>query len=350
MSLLTNTDEIRKHIELDIFDYSFLSDELVNVYSTYEAKFKTLFEQYSDAWDLDNCYFYIRNSVSCNASAIKTGEFNLINITNGYPILMDKKFQDEFFKNLLFVALHNDKEISDAYCDLYENLGSELTDFILDCSIRFTFHHEFRHILQFNFSKSNKDFNFNENFSSKSKFRMKKHSWEYDADRAGAYRVLRFSQERCTSLGLNSKEHLKCILHIALSAIIITNNLFYFNIINDHANRKRIKANSFYTKKFSHPHSLVRITNVITYFIDCANDDNSSLDMDFQETINNVLKINKLYFDSLADSNDFVDQFFCEWGTYLKDINAYNNELYEFAIRNKAIKSLLTYTGANFEA
>lgn len=350
MPLLTNTDEISRHIELDIFDYSFLSDKLVNVYSTYETKFKALFEQYSDAWGLDNCYFYIRNSVSCNASAIKVGEFNLINITTGYPILIDRKFQSEFFKNLLFVALHNGKEISDAYCDLYEKFGSKLTEFILECSIKFTFHHEFRHILQFNFSNLNKDFNFNEYFSSESKLRMKKHSWEYDADRAGTYRVLRFAQERCTSLGLNSKEHLKCILYIALSEIIITKNLFYFNVINDHTNRKIIRSSSFYTKKFSHPHSLVSIINVITYFIDCANDDNSSLNMDLQETVNNVLIINKLYFDSLADSNDFVDQFFGEWGTYSKEINAYNNELYEFAIRNKAIKSLLTYTGTNFGA
>lgn len=350
MPLLTNADKIGKCIALNMFDYNSLSDELVSVYSKYDNKFKNLFEQHSDAWDLDNCYFYIKDSNSCNASAIKIDGFNIINITNGYPILMNRKLQDKFFENLLFVALSNNKKISDAYFELHKNLGSELTEFILDCSINFTFHHEFRHILQFNFSRSNKNFNFNENFSSERKFRMKKHSWEYDADRIGTYRVLRFSQEKCIGLGLKSNDHLKCIMYIALSAIIITKNLFYFNVINDHENVKTIRANSFYTKKSSHPHSLVRIVNVIAYFIDCANDDNANLNLDFQETINNVLMINKLYFDSLNKKNDFVGQFLHEWEIYSNQINSYNNELYEFSIRNKAIKRLLTYTGTNFGA
>jgi len=349
MALLA-ASEISKHIELNMFDYSFLSDDLVGVYSLYEEKFNSLFEQYSDAWGLENCYFYIKNSNFCNASATKSDEFNLINITNGYPILMDKKFHGDFFKNLLFVAFINSKDISDAYVDVFEKLDDEMKDFIHDCSIKFTFHHEFRHILQFNYSPSNKNFDFSENFSSDSVFRMTKHAWEYDADRNAIYKVLRFAYEKYTEIGLNTQEQLKCIFYIALSSIIITKNLFYFNVINDHTNRKGIKPKVFYTKKFSHPHSLTRIINAITYFIDCANDEHLNLNMDLQETINNTLKINKLYFDSLTNNTEFTEQFVNEWGTNSNKINAYNNELYEFAIRNKAIKNLLIYTGANFGA
>lgn len=345
MPLLINSDEIRNHIEIDIFDYSDLPVEQANIYSEYEVKFKELFEQHSVAWRLENCFFFIKNSNTCNASAIKINGFNLINITNGYPILIDKKFKKSLFENSIIISLINNQEISEAYCDLHENENFNFRDFILDCSIRFTFHHEFRHILQFNFSKSDRNFDFSENLDSESKFSMIKHSWEYDADRLATYRVFRFAQEKYNSLGYRNNNYLKCILYIALSGIIITKNLFYFNVINNYTNVNPIRVKDFYTKKYSHPHSLTRIMNVITYFIDCANDDISNLNMDLQDTLNNVLATNNLYFNSLTGSTDFKEIFYSNLGKHLSKVNAYNNELYEFAIRNKSIKNLLTFTG-----
>lgn len=90
--------------------------------------------------------------------------------------------------------------------------------------------------------------------------------------------------------------------------------------------------------------------NIISYFIDCANDDISSLNMELQDTINNVFGINNLYFDSLAGTAEFKQRFFSELGDHLNKVNAYNNELYEFSIRNKAIKNLLNFTGTKFGA
>ncbi|MFA1563343.1 hypothetical protein [Aliivibrio fischeri] len=347
---LLKTKEISDQIELNEFDYSFLSPELTSIYRAYKSKFQTLFEQYSDAWGLENCYFYIKSSDVCNASATKFNEFNLINITNGYPILMNKKLQSDFFKNVLFIALINDKSINDAYVDVFEKFGNNLIEFINNCSVNFTFHHEFRHILQFNFSPSNRNFDFSENFSSDSKFKMAKHAWEYDADRSTVYRVLRFAYQTFVDLGLSTPEQLKCVFYLALSSIILTKNLFYFNVINDHTNREKIRPNGFYTKMYSHPHALVRIVNVLSYFIDCANDDHENLKMDLQETINNVLKINKLYFESLHEESNFTNQFVEQWGAHSNKINSYNNELYEFSIRNKSIKSLLEFNGTRFGA
>lgn len=345
---LLQSEEISEHLELEQFDYSSLPTDLKCIYASYENKFQSLFERYSEAWKLDNCYFYIKRSDTCNASATKFNGFNLINITNGYPILMNRKFQSDFFKNLLFVALINDRSISDAYVDVFEEFDSGLVEFINDCSVKFTFHHEFRHILQFNFSPSNRNFDFSENLTSDSKFKMSKHAWEYDADRIAVYRVLRFAYQKYVDLGLSSQDQLLCVFYLALSSIVLTKNLFYFGVINDHTNKIKVNPNAFYTKKYSHPHSLVRIVNVLSYFIDCANADHPKLKMGLEETINNVLKINKLYFESLHEESSFADQFFEQWGTYSNEINAYNNELHEFAIRNKSINSLLCFSGTKF--
>lgn len=349
MPLLKNSDEISRYLHLDMFDYNGLPEHLVKTYSFYENKFNSLYEEYSEIWGLENCFFYIKNSNSCNASAIKINGYNLINITNGYPVLMERKFREELFRNQILVAIINEKNISDAYCQLHENQSFNIKEFMLECSIRFTFHHEFRHILQFNNSNARTNFNFQENLNTNTAFKMKKHAWEYDADRIATAKVLGFANDTKAILGYEEDNYLlKCILYIALSSIIITKNLFYFNVINDYSNASSVKIKEFYTKKFSHPHSLVRMINIISYFIDCANHRYPSLGFEYQEVINNVLGMNRLYFSSLTQDQSVLDDFFTEWKNNLNQINAYNNELYEFAIRNKPIKQLLLYTGADF--
>lgn len=347
---LLQSEEISEHLKLKLkqFDYSSIATDLKCIYASYENKFQSLFELHSNAWKLNNCYFYIKRSDACNASATKFNQFNIISITNGYPILMNRKFQIDFFNKLPIVALINDRSIYDSYVDVFKKFDTGLVQFINDCSVEFTFHHEFRHILQFNFSPSNKNFDFSENLTSDSKFKMAKHAWEYDADRIAVYRVLRFAYQKYVGLGLSSREQLLCVFYLALSSIVLTKNLFYFGVINDHANNKNLDANHFYTKKYSHPHALVRIVNVLSYFIDCANDDYPTLKIDFQEAINNVLVINKLYFDSLYKGSDFANKFFGQLKVCLNKINAYNNELHEFSIRNKLINSLLRFSGTKF--
>jgi hypothetical protein len=182
---------IKNDIPLDRFEYSGLDDELVNTYSSFESKFKELFKAYSAVHNLQNCFFYIHNSDSCNAAAIAHKGFNIIRINNGYPILIKDKFRLELFEKIIGVALVNEELIANAYLDLYQNQDFKFDIFMLNCSIAFTFHHEFRHLLQFNNSHSAKKFNYSENLD-KDKFEIMKHAWEFDADRIASFEIIKY--------------------------------------------------------------------------------------------------------------------------------------------------------------
>lgn len=94
-------------------------------------------------------------------------------------------------KNILLAGIINEKPLSEAYCDLEEDADFNYSKFILDCSIIFTFCHEFEHILQLNFDRHNRDNYLHENFEVTG-YDLKKHAWEFDADRMASFEVLKY--------------------------------------------------------------------------------------------------------------------------------------------------------------
>jgi len=340
---------IENGIKGRIFDYKGLEENLVNTYSYFEKKFQMLVKDYAEAYNLNNCFFYIKDSNSCNAFASKIQEYNIIGITNAYPILMKNKFDEKFFSNIIYIAFINEKPISDAYAELYEDPTFQFNDFMLDCSIQYTFSHEFRHILQFNSSKTFTDFNYSENLDTTS-FNMKKHAWEFDADRMAAYEVLKYVFSVHRKMKDKSNEKLICLMYIALSSMFITKDLFYFGIMNQTDSEKyTINKEDFYTKKHSHPHPLVRQYNILDFFYDSIKDDFPHLKLDAQQLLNNVLGISKLYFDILIPNQKGFYLRYQESTDLLDTINEYNGELYDYAVNDKAISGLLTSSGVNFE-
>lgn len=340
MCFVTNDDLIKDGIKLDIFSYYELPQDLINIYSSYETKFKKLFKDYSEVHDLKKCHFYIKNSITCNAAATTQNGFNIIFITNGFPILMQRKFKDDFFNRIVLAGLVNDTPISDAYVDLYEDRDFNIANFILECSIQFTFHHEFRHILQFNSSHSSKSFSYSENLE-KDKFSLIRHAQEFDADRIAAFEVLKYIFSVNRSFSSRTDEKFTCLLFLGLASMVITKNLFYFGIMNQIENSKKIDAQPFYTEKYSHPHPLVRIINIFDYFFSCINDDFPRIKIGLQHALENVLSINKLYFDSIVPDSDVMSLFFGELHTHIEEIHAYNNKLYDVAVSNESIRTLL---------
>lgn len=341
---------VREGIIERAFDYQGLDAEVINIYKYFEEKFQELYQSYADIFHLDNCVFYIRQGYySCNAFAGTIDEYNIIGITNGYPLLMKDKFNDQF-SNIICIGFINEKSISDAYCDLYEDQGFEFNEFMLNCSIQYTFRHEFQHILQlnqFNSSKIPKNFLYSENLD-KSNFSLKNHVWEFDADRMASYEVLKYAFSVYRSLKDKDNEKLKCMLYLALASIVITKSLFYFGVTNPTNPECTIYKQDFYTKQYSHPHPLVRIYNMVEYFYDNIKDDFPKLDIDPQQILNNVLGISKLYFDNLIPNQNVMQYYFEDTIKFLDEINHYNQELYDFAIKDKSISSLLKKRGINF--
>ncbi|WP_088890673.1 hypothetical protein [Leptolyngbya ohadii] len=332
---------IKKGIIKSAFDYQELDSNLIEVYEYFEEKFKNLYQSYAGIFCLDNCIFYISEDYyRCNAFAGIVQNHNIIGITNGYPILMKDRFDEKYFSNIVCIGFINEKIISDAYCDLYEDQNFKFDEFMLNCSIQYTFRHEFQHILQFNSSRLLKNSLCSENLD-KSGFSLRKHAWEFDADRMACYEVLKYTFSVYRSLKDKGNEKLKCIFYIALASIVITKNLFYFGVTNPISLEYTIDKQDFYTKQYSHPHPLVRICNMIEYFYSNIKNDFPDINIDPQEILNNVLGISKIYFDNLISNQNIMQDYFKDAIKFADEINSYNQELYNFAIKDESINALL---------
>lgn len=351
MASKRNDDLIKSGIIKDVFEYQGFDSEKVKTYAYFENKFLSLFQSHANAFGLNNFFFYIKNDNSCNAFASKINGSNIIGITNGYPIFMESKFDKKYFSTIFIVALINEESISEAYCDLEEDPNFKFNEFMLNCSIEFTFGHEFQHILQLNSSEITHDFRYSENFSENfnaTKFDIKKHAWEFDADRMASFQVLKYIFSEYRKLTSKNTEKLTCMIYIGLASMIITISLFYFGIMSQFPPNYSIDRKNFYTKEFSHPHPLVRTINIVEYFYVNAKCDFPELKIEIQEILNNVLGIMKIYFDSLIPNQRVMDCYFGDLGKFLDEINRYNQELYDFAIKDKSIKNLLKTRGINF--
>ncbi len=110
---------IMKGVIKSAFDYQGLDADLIITYKYFEEKFKNLYQSYADIFCLDNCVFYISEDYyRCNAFAGRIEDYNIVGITNAYPVLMKDKFDDKYFSNIICIGFINEKSISDAYVDL----------------------------------------------------------------------------------------------------------------------------------------------------------------------------------------------------------------------------------------
>ncbi|QEI42427.1 hypothetical protein BMF77_03034 [Dolichospermum sp. UHCC 0315A] len=156
-----------------------------------------------------------------------------------------------------------------------------------------------------------------------------------------SYEVIKYAFSVYANLKNKDNEKLKCLFYIALASIVITKNLFYFGVMNQVTQEYTLKKQDFYTKQFSHPHPLVRIFNIIDYFRDNIKDDFPTMEIDSQELFNNVLGISNLYFDNLIPNQNAMQLFVQDIKDNIDEIYRYNQELYDFAIKDKSIKKLL---------
>ncbi|EGI5429922.1 hypothetical protein F9653_14900 [Listeria monocytogenes] len=325
----------------DVFEYQDIDPEISRVYAYFENSFQKLFENYASLFNINNYYFYIKSNDTCNAFASKRKDYNIIGITNGYPILLKRKLDKKYFEKILLTSIINDPNLSVAYSDLEEDSDFDFSKFILDCSIKFTFNHEFEHILQMNYDPNIREgYLLHENLEMKG-FDLKNHAWEFDADRMASYEVLKYVFGIYSKLKEKNEAKLKCLLFVGCASMIITKSLFYFGVINQLEPKYSISKIGFYTKENSHPHPLVRCLNIMEYYYDNITSDFPRLKIDFQELFNNSVGIMKLYFDSLIPKQDIISYFFSDLKMYLDDIHQYNQELYDFAIQDQAIRNQL---------
>lgn len=334
---------VKHNVINDLFDYSFLEHNLNEIYSYFENKFVELYELRAKHYQLNDYCFYIKNGFGFNAFAKKIKGYNIIGITNGYAILSSEIFNKNNCKFIFSAGLKCDAALSNSFAELEERIDFSYSKFMMDCSISFTFGHEFQHILQFNSDSLKSDYSMSEN-TDKVEFSMQKHAWEFDADRFGILEVIKYAFEINRMLKTKDSRYLKCLIYVGVSSIIITRLLFYFNIIQ---NKTNIRIEEFYTKKYSHPHPLIRIFNILEYSVEDCKDSLTNVKIEMQEMLNNTFNISNIFLTEYIGNKDILKELFDMID--LDKINHYNNELYDYAINDKAIRTLLKKRNINFD-
>ena len=347
MNLEKIHDLVKWRVIEDYFDYQglCLDAEQLRRYKYCEDKFEALFTDKAIQYKLRDYHFVINNDWACNAFARRNKGYNIIGITCAYPIIMSDIFDEKYFSSLILIGLMNDVSMSNAYADLYNLERFQLNKFMLDCSIQFTFGHEFQHILQFSSSKSTINHYKSENLD-KSEFKMKDHAWEFDADRFAAFEVLKYIFEIKREHQVKDDKIFFCMLYLGLGSIFITKVFFYLGLEDP---TQKIGKIEFYTKKHSHPHPIIRLCNITDYFYDNVKDFFPKLIVDQQDFLNNAFGLIKIYFNSYLPKSKVIDEIFKDLDLHLDTIYSYNEELFDYAINDQSIRNLLTMRGINFE-
>ena len=336
------------------FDYRDLDNEVMRKYQHFENEFEKLYLDKINRFKLKDCFFYIKSDLSCNAFARNKRGYNIIGITNGYAVQMLDAFDERYFSNISMLSLSlmnlNEVNIADGYATLHEINDFKVNKFMLDCSTQFTFSHEFQHILQFNSSKIIMDNYLSENIDL-SEFDIKRHAWELDADWFAMWDVLTHILNVKNNYYFTQKKNIDkntfiCLLFLGVGSVCITKTLSYFGAWNFNQNIQKFE---FYTKKYSHPHPLVRLLNLIDCFYDQITDSFPSLNIDKQSLLNNVSGIITVYFNSFTPKNTVITDIFKDMDLYLDIANNYKAELYNVGVNDDSIRTLLIKRGINFE-
>lgn len=338
--MIKSKNEIIEELRLDVLDINEYEGENSEIYKYFEGEFEKLLSFYAEINGVEPVIFYIENSTRCNAFAIKRNGYNIMGITQGYPILFGNKFKGNLFDNMIFAESLNNGSVSDGFAALYGHVDFSFSKFMLDCSINFTFHHEFRHLLQFNAMKDKTDNYLAENCFERP-FDLKKHILEYDADKIAAHNVVLYTANIRRKFGFRTDGEFLALIYCALGSLFITRTLFNYGLVEQWQEPLKPNSMKFYTKKNWHPHPAIRAVNLLDSFNVFISDGYPRLKIEAQELIANGMGITKLYLDKLLPNVDTVDFILRDMFSEIDKANEYNDYLHNEALRDPIIKKLI---------
>ena len=313
--------------ENNIYDFRelFQDAKIINIFSKTENLFKSLFDDYASKYNIQNYYFHFDNNRYCSSSATNVDDsLNIIKVSCAYPLVMHNKLYES--------NLSQNEVIQNLYNSLILDEGFDFNDFFLECSIRFTFFHEFRHILQF----ENKSNLFSENISNG--FSQERHLYEIDADLFAIRYVLDFVYDTFQKLNKKDKKNFKSLSVIAIGSVITTNLLYFFKDIDDLERvENKFIEDKFYIMEKSHPHNLIRNANIVESYTENLNA-NYPLYVKLIDLLKFPFEIAYLYIKhNLTSENDLLKIYFDSFETHLDQINHYSNKIYELSLQNEKI-------------
>lgn len=185
--------------------------------------------------------FAVKYDYTFNAQAIVKNECGVILINLGLIEELELIISDsiEVFskENIAQLTIPNNKK-------------TELKTIFSDLCISYLFYHELAHILQLLSASSEECHNFQEQYSSKNTFDIKKHIYEIDADNFGITMTISKLLEYAT----NKTNHIDTVLLFNLLTTLL------FSTANIIIEFSKNQFKSLYYKNHSHPHPIIRIT------------------------------------------------------------------------------------------
>lgn len=284
------TNEILKD-KINICDYTHYdqSNEFQYVFDYLSLSFSSQSQKYK----IRNPLLFYSNYDSLNACAIKSDHYNIIVFNRGLIL------------NLINEILENDNliEFNTVFKNTEEYLNIKIERLIFQFTILFTFYHEFAHLLQNNHT----DINMSEETSKIQKEEIKdSHYKELDADAYSAVHLARHIDEYCVKSFEKSKIKESII---GITAVFCSNLLFYLL-------RFPSAKKDLYFEDNTHPHTYIRILNIISNIARYITADINLIDLEihitkedlFEPMFNEVNRLEAIYDNKLNSFRKIVDE------------------------------------------
>lgn len=328
---IKNLEEIKVIDQNDLFHFDHLTDDEIRLYESFYSFFYKLLDKYSDKHQLRPIHFYIDNYRFCSASATFSNGNYFMKISCAYPKMISDKFNR--------LSIFEKPILSSKYKSLIDQNNFNANEFLTTCSMTFTFHHEFRHLIQ----SDGKEFEFLEN--TLNKFDFDRHLHEFDADRIGSRMVMDYVFDVYEKLEDKTKQNLEHLFFIALGSILITFLLHYFKVMDQNGQITFTEIDdTFYLKEKTHPHTLIRLANIIEFYSDNVQE-NYSLNISLVDFLKYPFEIANLYFSELFGQNsklpNAIYQYFEQFDKNLDEINEYNKKLYDGVMEHKTLSKII---------
>lgn len=253
-------------------------------------------------------FFYYNKENFINAGAT---------LDNGNYILMIskdliKKLHESIYSNNSIFK--NDRLTK--YVELSNLVKIDFNELLLQSSTLFTYYHEFAHLVQ----KNNGNFSFFEN--TENLFIPESHILEYDADLNGSQFVCGHILDYYEALSIENRNHenLKNLLSIGLAGILITFLLFYYREFDEDKS-----VDEFYLDKKSHPHTMIRISYIISHYQNIALE--NGIEIEIVEFLKETFLISDIFFKS----NSYISNCLKIYEENIEEINTYIFSLYDEA-------------------
>lgn len=328
---IKNLENIQVIDQNDLFHFDHLPIEKINIYENIYAFFFNLLDKYSEKHQLKPIYFYIDNRRFCSASATFSKGTYFMKISCAYPLMILDKFNR--------LSIFDKPTLTSRYKSLVAQNKFNPNDFLTKCSMTFTFHHEFRHLIQ----SDGKEFEFSEN--TLKNFEFDRHLHEFDADRIGSRMVMDYVFDVYEQFENKTNKLLEDLFFVALGSIVITFLLHYFKVMNENEQITISEIDdTFYLEENTHPHTLIRLANIIEFYSENIQE-NYGLNISFVDFFKYPFEIANLYFTELLGQNsklpNAIYQYFEQFENNLDDINEYNGKLFYGVMKHETLSKII---------